>query len=104
MITAIIYFHIITHPTVHIFDFHVFITSGYFSLIIFSAPPSLGELMPLTPFFLLGLKLHVVSLNLTAFTISIETDASLLALVKSIYYFKTVSVIKLMGLLEMHAI
>ena len=33
-----------------------------------------------------------------------ETEALLLALVKSIYYFKKVSVIKLIGPLEMHAI
>ena len=102
MVAAIIYFHIIIHPAVHIYDFPVFISSGYFSLIILPLPLKVSDASYL--FFLLGLKLHVISLNLIAFIISIETEASLLALAKSIYYFKTVSVIKLMGLLEMHAI
>ena len=44
--------------------------------------------MPLASFFLFGLKLHVISLNLIASIISIETEASLLALTKSIYYFE----------------
>ena len=44
--------------------------------------------MPTTPyfFFFFWLKVHVISLNLIAFIISIETEASLLALAKSIYY------------------
>ena len=33
------------------------------------------------------LRVHVISLNLIAFIISIETEASLLALAKSIYYY-----------------
>ena len=41
--------------------------------------------MPKAAFFFFGLKLHVISLNLIAFIISIETEASLLALAKSIY-------------------
>ena len=102
MITAIFYFHIIIHPSVHIYDFHVFITSGYFSLIIL--PLHLKVNWCLLLLFLFDLKLHVISLNLIASIISIETEASLLAIAKSIYYFKTVSVIKLMGLREMHAI
>ena len=32
-ITAMIYFHIILHPTVYIYDFHTFLTSINFSLI-----------------------------------------------------------------------
>ena len=28
-ITAMIYFHIILHPAVHIYDFHIFIISSY---------------------------------------------------------------------------
>ena len=43
------------------------------------APPSKGELMPKAPFWL---KVHVISLNLIAFIISIETEASLFALAK----------------------
>ena len=45
--------------------------------------------MPLTSFFLFRFKLHVISLNLIALIVSIETEASLLALAKSIYYFDT---------------
>ena len=50
------------------------------------APPSKGELMPKAPYFFISylLKVHVVSLNLIAFIISIETEASFLALAKSI--------------------
>ena len=50
------------------------------------APPSKGELMPKAPYFFISywLKVHVISLNLIAFIISIETEASLLALAKSI--------------------
>ena len=35
MITAIIYFRIILHHAVHIYDFHIFITSGYVLLMIY---------------------------------------------------------------------
>ena len=50
------------------------------------APPSKGELMPKAPYFFISLwlKVHVLSLNLIALIISIETEASLLALAKSI--------------------
>ena len=43
--------------------------------------------MPKAPyfFFFFWLKVHVISLNLIAFIINIEMEASLLALVKSIY-------------------
>ena len=61
----------------------MFLTSGYSSLIIFPLPlrgaDAEGSL------FLFGLKLHVISLNLIAFIISIETEGSLLALAKFIY-------------------
>ena len=52
------------------------------------AAPSKGELMPKAPYFFISywLKVHVISLNLIAFIISIETEASLLALAKSIDY------------------
>ena len=58
MITAIIYFQIILHPVVHIYDFHMFITLGYFLLIILPQSSSKGELMPKAPYFfsLFGLK------------------------------------------------
>ena len=46
------------------------------------APPSKGELTSKAPY--LWLKVHVISLNLIAFIISIETEASLLALAKFI--------------------
>ena len=51
-------------------------------------PPSKGELMPKAPYFFISfwLKVHAISLNLIAFIISIETEASLLALAKSIDY------------------
>ena len=50
------------------------------------APPSKGELMPKAPYFFISfwLKVHAISLNSIAFIISIETEASLLALAKSI--------------------
>ena len=50
------------------------------------ATPSKGELMPKAPYFFISywLKVHVISLNLIAFIISIETEASFLALAKSI--------------------
>ena len=52
------------------------------------APPSKGELMPKAPYFCISfwLKVHVIRLNLIAFIISIKTEASLLALAKSIDY------------------
>ena len=48
---------------------------------------SKGELMPKDSLFLFffWLRVHVISLNLIAFILSIETEASLLALAKSIY-------------------
>ena len=51
-------------------------------------PQSNGQLMPNAPYFyiLFWLKVHVISLNLIAFIISIETEDSLLALAKSIDY------------------
>ena len=87
MIAAIIYFHIILHPAVHIYDCHIFITLRYFPYfsIFYFASPSKGELMPLPSFSLFGLKLHVISLNLIAFIISIETEVLLLALAKSVF-------------------
>ena len=53
------------------------------------APSSKGELMPKAPclFFFFWLRVHVISLNLIAFIISIETEASPLALAKSILYY-----------------
>ena len=44
--------------------------------------------MPKAPYFIISfwLKVHVISLNFIAFIISIETEASLLALAKSIDY------------------
>ena len=44
--------------------------------------------MPKAPYFFISfwLKVHAISLNLIAFIISIETEASLLALAKSIDY------------------
>ena len=52
------------------------------------APPSKGELIPKAPYFYISfwLKVHVISLNLIGFIISIETEASLLALAKPIDY------------------
>jgi len=48
-----------------------------------SLAASKGELMPKESFFFL-LRVHIISLNLIAFILSIETEASLLALAKSI--------------------
>ena len=44
--------------------------------------------MPKAPYFIVSfwLKVHVISLSFIAFIISIETEASLLALAKSIDY------------------
>ena len=42
--------------------------------------------MPLASFLLFCLKLHVISLDFIAFIISVETEDSLLALAKSIYF------------------
>ena len=52
------------------------------------APPYKGELMPKAPYFFISLwlKVPVISLNLIAFIISIETEASLLAPAKSTNY------------------
>ena len=62
----------------YIHNFRIFFLNHF-------APPSKGELMPTTLFFFFGVKVHVIiSLNLIAFIISIETEASLLALAKSI--------------------
>ena len=65
---------------------NVFYCLNYFGGIFFLnhlAPPSKGELMPKAPYFYISF-FHVISLNLIAFIISIETEASLLALAKSI--------------------
>ena len=37
-----------------------------------------------------GLRVHVISLNFIAFIVSIETQASVLALAKSTYWFYTI--------------
>ena len=52
------------------------------------APPSKRELMPKAPYFYISFwrRVHVISLNLIAFIISIEKEDSLLALAKSIDY------------------
>ena len=67
-----------------------FIYSYNFGILVLNhlASPSKGELMPKDPYFFISfwLKVHVISLNLIAFIISIETEASLLALAKSIDY------------------
>ena len=55
MITSIIYFHIILHPAVHIYGFHIFITSGYFFLIILPLPLKVNWCQRLY-FFFFGLK------------------------------------------------
>ena len=50
------------------------------------APSSKGEPIPKAPYFLFfWLRVHVISLNLIAFMIGIETEPSLLALAKCIY-------------------
>ena len=41
--------------------------------------------MPKAPYFFFWLRVHFISLNLIAFIISIETEASLLVLAKSTY-------------------
>ena len=67
-----------------------FIYSHNFRILFLNhlVPPSNGELMPKAPYSYISfwLKVHVISLNLIAFIISIETEDSLLALAKSIDY------------------
>ena len=67
-----------------------FIYSYNFGILFLNhlAPPSKDELMPKAPYLFISfwLKVHVISLNLIAFIISIETEALLLALAKSIEY------------------
>ena len=66
---------------------HMIHNFGIFFLNHF-VPPSKGELIPKAPyffFFSFWLKVHVISLNMIAFIISIETEASLLTLAKSVY-------------------
>ena len=87
IITAIIFCHIILHPALsYIHNFGIFFLNHF-------APLSEGELMPKAPrfFFSFWLKAHIISLILIAFIISIETEASLLALAKSICYQTQIS-------------
>ena len=67
-----------------------FIYSYNFGILFLNhlAPSSKGERTPKAPYFYISfwLKVHVISLNLIAFIISIETEDSLLALAKSIDY------------------
>ena len=53
-ITAIIYFHIILHLAVHIYVFYIFITSGYFFLIILPIPLKVNWCQRLLIFFFLA--------------------------------------------------